>query len=111
MSNILKPKKAKWTKGMAIVSFCLILLIFLIDNLKEPLFGLKEGYAPHNFGLNLFIIGPSMLLSLILSIIVIIRIIKNWKVWPNSKSKYLFFGLALPAIIIYVDLLIRIFKN
>jgi len=110
--ELAKPnrKKIKWTEGMSIVSFLLILLIFLIDNIKEPLFGLKDGYAPHNFGLNLFIIGPSMLLSLILSIIVTVRIIKYWKVWPSSKSKYIFIGLALPAIIIYVDLLIRIFK-
>lgn len=113
MLELTKPnsKKIKWTKGMSIVSFLLILMIFLIDNIKEPLFGLKDGYAPHNFGLNIFIIGPSMLLSFVLSIIVAVRIIKYWKVWPNSKSKYIFIGLALPAIIIYVDLLIRIFKN
>ncbi len=94
---------------MSLISFLLVLLIFIVDNIKEPLFGLKDGYAPHNFGLNLFIIGPSMLLSLILSIIVIIRIFKNWKVWSNSMNKYLFIGLALPAIIIYIDLLIRLF--
>ncbi len=113
MLELTKPsrKKIKWTEGMSIVSFLLILMLFLIDNIKEPLFGLKDGYAPHNFGLNLFIIAPSMLLSLVLSIIVTVRIIKYWKVWPNSKSKYLFFVLALPAIIIYIDLLIRIFIN
>ena len=104
-------RKIKWTKGMSLISFLLVLLIFIVDNIKEPLFGLKDGYAPHNFGLNLFIIGPSMLLSLILSIIVTVRIIKYWKVWSNSMSKYLFIGLALPAIIIYIDLLIRLFKN
>ena len=83
--ELTKPssKKIKWTKGMSIVSFLLILMIFLIDNIKEPLFGLKDGYAPHNFGLNIFIIGPSMLLSFVLSIIVAVRIIKYWKVWPN----------------------------
>ena len=76
--ELTKPssKKIKWTKGMSIVSFLLILMIFLIDNIKEPLFGLKDGYAPHNFGLNIFIIGPSMLLSFVLSIIVAVRIIK-----------------------------------
>ena len=110
MTSILKPKKIKWTKGMSIVSFCLILMIFLIDNLKEPLFGLKNGYAPHNFGLNLMIIAPSMLLSFILSLIVTVRIIKHWKIWPNTKSKYLVLALALPAIIIYADFLIRIFS-
>jgi len=95
---------------MAIASFCLIVLVFVIDNLKEPLLGLKDGYAPHNFGLNIFIIGPSMLLSFILSVIVVVRIKKYWKLWPNQKMKLVILGLALPAIIVYANLLIAIFS-
>lgn len=108
MNNIPNPKKVKWTKGMAVVSFSLILMIFIIDYIKEPILGLKKGYAPHNYGLNILMIAPSMLLSFILSIIVAFRIIKYWKAWPSLKSKYLTLVLALPAIIIYADFLIKI---
>lgn len=110
MNNSIKPKKLNWTKGMSIASFCLILMIFIIDKIKEPLLGLKDGYAPHNFGLNTLIIGPSMVLSFILSLIVIVRIIKYWKIWPTKKSKYIILGLALPALLLYSDFLIRIFS-
>jgi len=106
----LNRKKVKWTKGMSIVSCCLILMIYLINYTKEFIFGLKDGYAPHNFGINILVFGPLMLLSFILSLIVVIRIIKYWKLWGNLKSKYLTLGLALPAIIIYTDLLIIIFS-
>lgn len=111
MDKILKSKKIKWTNGMSIVSFCLIILVFVIDNIKEPLFGLKDGYAPHNLGLNIFIIGPSMLLALILSIIVVFRIIKYWKIWPKQKGKFVILGFALPAIIVYANLLLVIFSG
>jgi len=95
---------------MSIMSFILIITTFIIDNLKEPSIGFKDAHPSYDF-LKLFIIGLSMVISLILSIIVIIRVIKYWKVWPNLKSKYLIFGLALPAIISYVNLLTLIFKN
>ena len=110
MNNIPNPKKVKWTKGMSIVSFCLVLMMFIIDFIKEPILGLKDGYAPHNFGLNILIIAPSMLISFILSLIVAFRIVKYWKIWPTLKSKYVTLVLALPAIIIYADFLIKIFS-
>jgi hypothetical protein len=110
MVKSIKPKKINWTKGMAVASFCLVILIFVIDNIKEPLFGLIDDYATHNFGLNIFIIGPSTLLSFILSLIVSFRIIKYWNIWPKTNSKYIILGLAFPAILIYANLLIVIFS-
>jgi len=110
MDKKINPQKIKWTRGMALISFCLVVLAILIDNIKEPLFGLKAGDETQNFSLNLFITGFSMLLSFILSLFVFIRVVKYWKLWPNQRVKFIILGLALPAIILYIMLLFVIFS-
>ena len=110
MIKKLKQKRINWTLGMSIVSFCLLLTVFIVDTMNEPLFFLKD-HKYYHFDSNLVVIVPAFLLSFVLSLIVVIRIVRYWKVWPKRNSKYVILALALPGIIAYLNLLTLLFTT
>ncbi len=93
---------------MAFGSLGILILTLLVNFLREPLLGVKEGYAPHNFGFNVMFFIPSMLIALGLGLAVIGRTIKHWKVWTNLSKKWTLIGLSIPAIGIWTFLILRI---
>lgn len=101
-------KKLKWTFRMALTSFILLTFTLLINYFREPLLGVKEGYAPHNFSFNLLFFLPAILTSLGLGIAVIGRTIKHWKKWNNLSRKLIFIGLSSPIILLFIFQTIRI---
>ncbi|MFT0715209.1 hypothetical protein [Flagellimonas lutimaris] len=102
-------KKIKWTYRMAIGGFGILIIALLINYLREPLFGIKEGYAPHNFGFNFTFFLPSMLTALILGMIVFGRTVKYWKTWTDLNKKWIFIALSIPAIGLWTFMIFRIF--
>lgn len=80
---------------MAFASSGILLFTLGINYLREPLFGIKEGYAPHNFGFNFMFFLPAMLTALILGLAVVGRTIKHWKTWSDLKKKWTLVGLSL----------------
>lgn len=101
-------KKLKWTFRMALTSFALLFIALLINYFREPLLGIKEGYAPHNFSFNFLFFLPAILTSLGLGVAVIGRTIKHWKKWKNLNKKLLFIGLSSPVILLFIFQIIRI---
>ncbi|EAP87150.1 hypothetical protein [Croceibacter atlanticus] len=101
-------KKLKWTLRMALTSFSLLVFALLINYFREPLLGIKEGYAPHNFSFNFLFFLPAILTSLGLGIAVIGRTIKHWKNWNSLNRKLIFIGLSSPVILLFIFQTIRI---
>ena len=101
-------KKLKWTFRMALTSFILLILALLINYFREPLLGVKQGYAPHNFSFNFLFFLPAILTSLGLGIAVIGRTIKHWKNWKSLDKKLIFIGLSSPVILLFIFQTIRI---
>ena len=101
-------KKLKWTYRMALTSFILLALALLINYFREPLLGVKVGYAPHNFSFNFLFFLPVIFTSLGLGIAVIGRTVKHWKKWNNLNKKLIFIGLSSPIILLFIFQTIRI---
>ena len=101
-------KKLKWTYRMALTSFILLIITLLINYFREPLLGIKEGYAPHNFSFNFLFFLPAIITSLGLGIAVIGRTMKHWKRWNNLNKKLIFIGLSSPVILLFIFQTIRI---
>lgn len=101
-------KKLKWTYRMALASFTLLIMALFINYFREPLLGIKEGYAPHNFSFNFLFFLPAILTSLGFGIAVIGRTIKHWKKWNNLNRKLIFIGLSSPVILLFIFQTIRI---
>jgi len=94
---------------MAFVSLGILILALLINEFREPLLGIKKGYAPHNFEFNFMFFLPSMLIAVGLGFAVVGRTIKNWKTWTDLNKKLMFIGLSLPAIGIWIFIIIKMF--
>lgn len=101
-------RKKEWTFKLAVFSFILLSFALLINYFREPLLGIKEGYAPHNFSFNFLFFLPTILTSLILGFIVFGRTIKYWSLWKNEKQKIVFILLSLPVILLFIFQLFRI---
>lgn len=101
-------KKLKWNLRMALTSFSLLTFALLINYFREPLLGIKEGYAPHNFSFNFLFFLPAILTSLGLGIAVIGRTIKHWRNWNSLNRKLIFIGLSGPVILLFIFQTIRI---
>jgi hypothetical protein len=111
--TILKPynmtKGEKFNLAFSILSALSLLLAIVFNLFRTQLFGVIKGYAPHNFGFNLRIFVPLILLSLITAIISIIWVNNRWR---NRKSKILkriTVILNFPAIIFLILLLFNLF--
>jgi hypothetical protein len=96
---------------MAFGSFGILIMAIVVNLLREPLFGIKEGYAPHNFSFNFIFFLPSMLIALGLGLAVIGRTIKHWKTWTDLRRKWMLIGLSIPAIGLWSFLILRIILN
>ena len=96
---------------MAFASLGVLFLALVINEFREPLFGIKKGYAPHNFGFNFMFFLPSMLIAIGLGLAVIGRTIKNWKNWTDLNKKLILIGLSIPAIGIWTFMIVRMFIN
>ncbi|UAB82292.1 hypothetical protein INR76_05900 [Marixanthomonas sp. SCSIO 43207] len=101
-------KKLKWTFRMALTSFTLLIITLLVNYFREPLLGIKEGYAPHNFSFNFLFFLPAIITSLGLGIAVLGRTIKNWKKWNDLNKKLIFIGLSSPVVLLFIFQTIRI---
>ncbi|WP_236951501.1 hypothetical protein [Mariniflexile rhizosphaerae] len=104
-------KKIKWTTRMAFASLVILIFTLVINEFREPLLGIKKGYAPHNFGFNFMFFLPSMLIAIGLGFAVIGRTIKHWKTWTDLNKKLILLGLSIPSIGILTFMIIRIFLN
>ena len=100
--------KIKWTTRMAFGSLGILIIALSINYFREPLLGIKEGYAPHNFGFNVLFFIPAMLTALGLGLAVIGRTIKHWKTWSDLNEKWTLIGLSVPAIGIWACMILRI---
>ncbi len=96
---------------MAFTSLGILVFALLINEFREPLLGIKKGYAPHNFGFNFMFFLPSMLTTLGLGLAVVGRTIKHWKTWTDLNKKLILIGLSIPAIGIWTFMIIRMFIN
>jgi hypothetical protein len=92
---------------MAFGGLGILILAIAVNFLREPLLGIKEGYAPHNFGFNFIFFLPSMLIALGLGLAVIGRTIKHWKIWTDLNKKWTLIGLSIPSIGIWTFLILR----
>jgi hypothetical protein len=104
-------KKLKWTTRMAYASLGILIFALLVNEFREPLLGIKKGYAPHNFGFNFVFFLPSMLTAIGLGFAVIGRTTKYWKAWTDFNKKLKLIGLSIPAIGIWLFMIIKIFIN
>lgn len=93
---------------MAFASLSILILAIVVNHLREPLLGIKEGYAPHNFGFNIMFFLPSMLTALGLGLAVIGRTIKHWKTWTDLYRKWTLIGMSIPALGIWTFIILRI---
>lgn len=93
---------------MAFASLGILILSLVINEFREPLFGIKKGYAPHNFGFNFLFFLPSMLFAIGLGFAVIGRTIKYWKTWEDLNKKLTLIGLSIPSIGLLIFMIIRI---
>lgn len=96
---------------MAFASLGILIFSLLVNEFREPLLGIKKGYAPHNFGFNFMFFLPSMLIAVGLGFAVIVRTIKNWKTWTDLNKKWTLIALSIPAIGFWTFIFIRIFIN
>ena len=96
---------------MAFTSLGILVFALVINEFREPLLGIKKGYAPHNFGFNFMFFLPSMLITLGLGLAVVGRTIKHWKIWTDLNKKLILIGLSIPAIGIWSFMIIRMFIN
>ncbi|GLB48745.1 hypothetical protein [Neptunitalea lumnitzerae] len=101
-------RKIKWTFRMSLTSILLLTITLFINYFREPLFGIKEGYAPHNFSFNFMFFIPAKLISLGLGIAVIGRTIKHWTKWNFLNKKILLISLSSPVILLFVYQTIRL---
>lgn len=104
-------KKLKWTQRFAILSFGILIIALGINYFREPLFGIKKGYAPQNFSFNFIFFLPTMLLSLGLGLAAFGRTLKHWRTWNNLNKKLIFIGLSIPVMLLWTIQIIRIFIN
>ena len=93
---------------MAFASLGILIFSLLVNEFREPLLGIKEGYAPHNFGFNFTFFLPAMLTALGLGLAVIGRTIKHWKIWTDLTKKWTLIGLAVPAVGLWTYMILRI---
>ncbi len=93
---------------MAFIGCGILFFALGVNFLREPLFGIKEGYAPHNFGFNFMFFLPLMLTALILGLVVVGRTIKYWKIWTDLKKKWILIGMSIPAIGLWTFMIVRI---
>lgn len=93
---------------MAFASLGILIFALLVNEFREPLLGIKEGYAPHNFGFNFTFFLPAMLIALGLGLAVIGRTIKHWKTWTDLNKKWTLIGLSVPAIGLWAFMILRI---
>lgn len=96
---------------MAFTSLGILFFALLVNEFRAPLFGIKKGYAPHNFGFNFMFLLPSMLIAIGLGFAVVGRTIKHWKTWTHLNKKVVLIRLSIPAIGIWTFMIIRIFVN
>ena len=94
---------------MAFSSLGILIIAIVINEFREPLLGIKKGYAPHNFGFNFMFFLPCMLIAIGLGFAVIGRTIKHWRTWTNLNKKWTLIGLTIPAIGFWMFMIIRMF--
>ena len=78
---------------MSIASLAIFAFALLVNIFSKELFGIVEGYAPHNFAFNIGVLLPLHTMGLILSIIVYCR-------WIKDRCTLLDLLLALPSLIV-----------
>ena len=93
---------------MALAGLSILLIAIVVNYFREPLLGIKEGYAPHNFGFNFAFCLPSMFTALVIGLAVIGRTIKHWRTWADINKKWIFIGLSFPAIGFWTFMILRI---
>ena len=88
---------------LPIFTIGLLLTTLIINEFRFELFGIRPGYAPHNFGFNMFFFLPSTLICLICALYVVLR-------KPNNEirnSKFYSIVMVSPILILWIWQIIR----
>jgi len=93
---------------LSAASFLLVSLALVLNYFREPLLGLKEGYAPHNFYFNFTFFLPSMALAFVLSLYVAIMWWKSKAAGIEDKYRWISFVLFMPALLFWAFILVMI---
>lgn len=94
---------------MAFASLGILFFAILVNEFREPLLGIKKGYAAHNFSFNFMFFLPLMLTALGLGLAVVGRTIKHWSAWTDLSKKWTLIGLSIPAIGLWIFIVIPMF--
>jgi len=90
---------------LPILAIGLLIITLFINTYRYELFDIKQGYAPYNFGFNIFFFFPSTVLSLIFAIFVVFR-----KSNPeNKKAKLYSIILVSPIFILWIWQIMRFY--
>jgi len=88
---------------LPIFAIGLFLITFVINEFRYELFGIRPGYAPHNFGFNMLFFLPSTVISLICALIVLIRKSKQ----EIPKAKFYSILIVVPILIMWIWQIVR----
>ena len=91
-------KKEKWTIKLATFSLTSLIAILTINYFREELFGIKKGYAPHNFAFNMTFLLPATFVILMTSTITIAGTLFNWRKWTGLKERLVPLLMTVPII-------------
>lgn len=86
---------------LSLLAIALLAIALILNYFRLELFNVVPGYAPHNFWFNLTFFIPLTVSSLLISIIVNVRILANWKNRPNFIKKIISLILTTPIIIMF----------
>jgi len=65
------------------IALILLVIVLTVNEFRWELFEIRPGYAPHNFGFNIFFFVPATVIILYLALVVVIRNPKP----ENRKAK------------------------
>ncbi|MFY1047603.1 hypothetical protein [Chryseobacterium sp. GP-SGM7] len=86
-------------------------LIFIFGYYRFAWFGVLPGYAPHNFGFNVLVILPLLVITSVFSVIVLSRVLSNRNKRKNNLDKYLTILLTLPILFFILRFVILMIWN
>lgn len=102
-------KEEKIYLSISILSILSLMAAFILGYFRTELFGVIKGYAPHNYGFNMICFLPLILLSLSFAFVSLIWLSNQWKNRQNRKLKWVIMILSMPAVCIFLYVIIGIF--
>jgi len=88
---------------LPIFAIGLLATTLIVNEFRFELFGIRPGYAPHNFGFNMLFFLPSTLLCLICAFYVVLRKPND----ENKRAKLYSIFIVSPILILWIWQVIR----